>query len=103
MARYWSLSLTHPTLGYYTSRNAFSKKGDFTTSPEISSLFGEIVGVWIVQYLQNNLKHKSDGVAGVPFRLIEMGGGRGLLMADILRVLSTFNITPQCLSMIEAS
>lgn len=40
LARYWSLALSHPEYGYYSSRHAFSKEGDFTTSPEISPLFG---------------------------------------------------------------
>jgi len=91
LARYWSLALTHPTNGYYTSRNAFSQKGDFTTSPEISPLFGEMIGVWIVHFLQSKLNKKyNDGTVNVPYRLVEMGGGRGMLMADILRVLGNF-------------
>lgn len=104
MHRYWSLALTHPTHGYYTSRNAFSKKGDFTTSPEISPLFGEMIGIWIVHFLQDKLNKKAgDGTANVPFRLLELGGGRGLLVADILRTLNNFGAVPKCISMIEAS
>lgn len=104
LSKYWSLALTHPTLGYYTSRNAFSKKGDFTTSPEISQLFGEMIGVWIVHFLQTKLNSKhSSGTANAPYRLVELGGGRGLLMADLLRTLNNFQAVPQCISMIEAS
>jgi NADH dehydrogenase [ubiquinone] 1 alpha subcomplex assembly factor 7 len=41
-------ALSHPTLGYYTQRTVFGSAGDFVTSPEISQLFGELVGVWYV-------------------------------------------------------
>lgn len=50
--RYWKLALTDPQMGYYANRNVFSKEGDFTTSPEISPLFGEMFGVWIVYFLK---------------------------------------------------
>lgn len=50
--RYWQMALTDPQDGYYASSNVFSKEGDFTTSPEISSLFGEMFGVWIAYFLK---------------------------------------------------
>lgn len=78
LARYWSLCLTHPELGYYSQRNAFSTKGDFTTSPEISPLFGEMIAAWILFFIQSKLVPKAeagkqtqtDMLTMVPFRLI---------------------------------
>lgn len=76
--------LTSPDGGYYTSkaegRDQFGKKGDFVTSPEISQVFGELVGLWIVAEWMAQGK-KSRGV-----HIIEVGPGRGTLMNDMLRV-----------------
>ncbi|KAL8630614.1 hypothetical protein Q9189_003704 [Teloschistes chrysophthalmus] len=80
--------LTSPEGGYYTTkregRDQFGKKGDFVTSPEISQVFGELLGIWLVAewMLQGR---KKDGV-----EIIEVGPGRGTLMDDILRTISTF-------------
>ncbi len=67
-------ALTH----YYKTRDPLGVDGDFTTAPEISQLFGEIIGVWAVQQWIK---------LGSPpsFNLIEIGPGRGTLMADLLR------------------
>jgi len=76
--------LTSPDGGYYTSleegRDQFGQKGDFITSPEISQVFGELVGLWIVAEWISQGK-KSSGV-----NIIEAGPGRGTLMNDLLRV-----------------
>lgn len=76
--------LTNPEAGYYTTkslnRDQFGQKGDFITSPEISQVFGELVGLWIVAEWMSQGK-KSSGV-----ELIEFGPGRGTLMDDVLRV-----------------
>ncbi|MCF6272362.1 MAG: SAM-dependent methyltransferase [Rhodobacteraceae bacterium] len=77
--RYMQLCLSHPEYGYYTQSQPFGKEGDFTTSPEISQMFGELVGLWLVQ------QWLTLG-APSPFALCELGPGRGTLMADILRV-----------------
>jgi NADH dehydrogenase [ubiquinone] 1 alpha subcomplex assembly factor 7 len=77
--RYMALCLGHPTLGYYMSRDPFGASGDFTTAPEISQLFGEMIGVWCVNTWMS-LGQPS------PFALVELGPGRGTLMADLLRV-----------------
>jgi NADH dehydrogenase [ubiquinone] 1 alpha subcomplex assembly factor 7 len=63
---------------YYHNKDPFGVDGDFTTAPEISQLFGEIIGIWAVQKWMN---------MGSPeqFNLIEIGPGRGTLMADLLR------------------
>ncbi|GLQ27608.1 class I SAM-dependent methyltransferase [Sulfitobacter pacificus] len=70
--------LLHPTLGYYTTRDPFGTDGDFTTAPEISQMFGELIGLCIAQ------TWLSQG-APAPFTLAELGPGRGTLMADALR------------------
>lgn len=73
--------LTSPEGGYYTSRtDVFGKHGDFVTSPEISQVFGELVGIWtIAEWMAQG--RKRDGV-----QLMEVGPGKGTLMDDMLRV-----------------
>ena len=77
--RYMELCLSHPEYGYYMSHQPFGKSGDFTTSPEISQMFGELIGLWLVHMWQELGEPN-------PFALVELGPGRGTLMADILRV-----------------
>ena len=56
LARFMELALMHPQYGYYSTKDKiFNKGGDFTTSPEISQMFGESLGIWMVQALQNNM------------------------------------------------
>lgn len=79
------MCLTSDTGGYYTGaiedgRDQFGLKGDFVTSPEISQVFGELIGVWFVAEWISQGKPKK----GV--ELIEVGPGRGTLMDDMLRV-----------------
>ncbi|GAA5893119.1 class I SAM-dependent methyltransferase [Sporobolomyces salmoneus] len=82
--RFMALCLNHPTLGYYTTRTVFGKEGDFITSPEISQVFGELLGIWYVtQWLQQGAPKK--------VRVVELGPGRGTLLADVLR---TFKSLP---------
>ncbi|MCA0432721.1 MAG: SAM-dependent methyltransferase [Proteobacteria bacterium] len=78
--RYMALCLGHPEHGYYMTRDPFGRAGDFTTAPEISQVFGELIGVWCmnVWHLLQKPRH---------FALVELGPGRGTLMADVLRVL----------------
>ena len=49
VAGYMALALGHPQYGYYHSQNPFGAQGDFITAPEISQMFGELLGVWCVQ------------------------------------------------------
>lgn len=76
--RYMALCLGHPVHGYYMSRDPFGPAGDFTTAPEISQIFGELIGVWCVN------AWVSMG-SPLKFALVELGPGRGTLMADLLR------------------
>jgi len=78
MAQYMNVCLAHPDYGYYTTRDPFGENGDFITAPEISQMFGEMIGLWLAQTWM------SMGTPN-PVHLVEMGPGRGTLMADILR------------------
>ncbi len=75
---YMALCLAHPEHGYYMRRDPLGAAGDFTTAPEISQMFGEMIGLWLAE-----VWHGLGRPA--PFRLVELGPGRGTLMADILR------------------
>lgn len=75
---YMALCLFDPDGGYYTTREPFGAEGDFITAPEVSQMFGEIVGAWLVHAWHEIGKPS-------PFVLAEMGPGRGTLMRDILR------------------
>ncbi|KAF8212501.1 S-adenosyl-L-methionine-dependent methyltransferase [Mycena galopus ATCC 62051] len=79
---YMQMCLAHPTQGYYMNPKnpIFGAKGDFVTSPEISSVFGELLGVWFMSQWSQSL----------PIRIVELGPGRGTLVQDILRVASQF-------------
>jgi len=78
IADYMEACLGDPEFGYYATRDPLGEKGDFTTAPEISQIFGELIGLWCVVVWQE---------MGTPasVRLIELGPGRGTLMADVLR------------------
>jgi SAM-dependent MidA family methyltransferase len=84
--RYMALCLGHPRHGYYMTRDPFGRGGDFTTAPEISQMFGELLGLWVAEVWN---------AMGRPPRLalVELGPGRGTLMADALRAL---RIVPGC-------
>ncbi|WEK05202.1 MAG: SAM-dependent methyltransferase [Candidatus Devosia phytovorans] len=79
IASYMGLCLTHPSKGYYKIADPLGSKGDFVTAPEISQMFGELVGFFVVNLWQQMGSPKE-------FSLLELGPGRGTLMADMLRV-----------------
>lgn len=91
VAQYMQEILTNPRQGYYMSKDVFGVSGDFTTSPEVSQMFGECIGIWI---LMEWMKMGSPK----PVHLVEFGPGRGTLMCDILRTLA--KLTPDCVSSI---
>ncbi len=78
VAEYMRLCLTHPEHGYYVTRDPLGSAGDFITAPEISQMFGELIGLWAAAVWRQ---------MGAPenVRLIELGPGRGTLMLDALR------------------
>jgi NADH dehydrogenase [ubiquinone] 1 alpha subcomplex assembly factor 7 len=78
IANFMAEALGHPTYGYYITRDPLGAGGDFTTAPEISQMFGEMVGIWLADCW---LRLGSPN----PVTLVELGPGRGTLMADALR------------------
>jgi SAM-dependent MidA family methyltransferase len=78
VADYMSECLLHPDYGYYTTAPAIGAEGDFITAPEISQMFGELLGLVLVQSWLDQGRPQ-------PFTLAELGPGRGTLMADMLR------------------
>ncbi len=98
VAEYMSACLLDPEFGYYNRREPFGVKGDFTTSPEISQMFGELVGLWCFEQWR---RCGSPGDAIV----LELGPGRGTLMADALRAIESATGEPQpfAVFLLEAS
>jgi NADH dehydrogenase [ubiquinone] 1 alpha subcomplex assembly factor 7 len=78
--RYMQLCLTHPEHGYYVSRDPLGREGDFITAPEVSQMFGELLGLWAASVWK---------AIGAPqqLHLVEIGPGRGTMMVDALRAL----------------
>uniref|UniRef100_A0A804QTJ8 Protein arginine methyltransferase NDUFAF7 n=1 Tax=Zea mays TaxID=4577 RepID=A0A804QTJ8_MAIZE len=78
IAEYMEEVLTNPQSGFYINRDVFGESGDFITSPEVSQMFGEMIGVWAMCLWEQ---------MGKPAKvnLIELGPGRGTLLADLLR------------------
>lgn len=98
VAEYMTLCLLDPVDGYYPTRDPLGSDGDFITAPEISQMFGECLGLWVVQSWHD---------LGQPtrFNLVELGPGRGVMMADILKAVA---LEPGCLAatqvtLVEAS
>jgi len=75
---YMALALNDPDCGYYRTRNPLGRQGDFITAPEISQVFGELIGLWAVDFWQNS------GQAEL-IHFVELGPGRGTLTRDALR------------------
>jgi SAM-dependent MidA family methyltransferase len=80
VAQYMTLCLTHPQHGYYVTRDPFGAKGDFVTAPEISQMFGELIGLWCAATWK---------AMGSPeqVQLVELGPGRVTMMHDALRAM----------------
>lgn len=80
VADWMALCLSDPEHGYYMAREPFGAEGDFITAPDVSQMFGELIGAWLID------AHERIG-APAAFDLVELGPGRGTLMADIWRTL----------------
>ena len=80
VADYMATALGHPEWGYYRTRDPLGAGGDFITAPEISQAFGEVLGLWAAQLWLDM------GCPDDP-EILELGPGRGTLMADALRAL----------------
>ncbi|MDD3028975.1 MAG: SAM-dependent methyltransferase [Alphaproteobacteria bacterium] len=78
VAAYMEIALQHPEHGYYRTREPLGRTGDFITAPEISQMFGEMIGVWCAEAW-----HRLGDPS--PFALVELGPGHGTMMQDILR------------------
>ena len=78
IAQYMALALHDAEGGYYATRDPFGAAGDFITAPEVSQMFGEMLGLWCVQLWHDQGRPKNP-------LLVELGPGRGTLMADVLR------------------
>jgi SAM-dependent MidA family methyltransferase len=81
VAQYMTICLSDPDAGYYTTREPFGRGGDFITAPEVSQMFGELIGATLLSAYE---------AIGSPdqFELVELGPGRGTLMSDLLRMLA---------------
>jgi NADH dehydrogenase [ubiquinone] 1 alpha subcomplex assembly factor 7 len=91
IAQFMTIALHDPQNGYYATRDPFGRQGDFITAPEISQMFGELLGLWIAQCWHDQRKPEA--------RLIELGPGRGTLMRDALRVIQ--QLMPEFLTKVE--
>ncbi len=96
LADYMRIALTDPEHGYYMASPALGAEGDFTTAPEISQMFGELIGLWIVDTWMQ-MRQPQDTV------LVELGPGRGTLMADAQRAIEAASDMPINLHLVEAS
>jgi SAM-dependent MidA family methyltransferase len=82
VADFMALCLSDPEHGYYRRADAIGRGGDFITAPEISQMFGELIGLWAATVW--------DAIGRPdPVRLVEFGPGRGTLMADALRAIAS--------------
>jgi SAM-dependent MidA family methyltransferase len=98
IAAFWAQALFDPQFGYYTTKEPFGSSGDFITAPEISQMFGEMLASWWVATVQTN------AISNIA--LVEIGPGRGTLMADMLRTISQIDSKMRgsiAVHMVEAS
>jgi len=80
VSQYMHLCNSHPQLGYYATGNPVGKDGDFITAPEVSQMFGELIGLWCLQAWQR-LKCPD------PVQIVELGPGRATMISDVVRAI----------------
>ena len=92
IATYMELCLHHPAHGYYRRGRPIGAAGDFVTAPEVSQMFGELIGLWCAAVWQS---------MGQPrrVRLVELGPGRGTLLVDALRAVRTVPAFPDAIDL----
>ncbi|XP_024540919.1 protein arginine methyltransferase NDUFAF7, mitochondrial [Selaginella moellendorffii] len=91
VAEYMEEVLTNPSAGYYLHQEVFGAAGSFITSPDVSQMFGEMIGIWSVSLWEQMGKPRK-------LQLVELGPGRGTLMQDLLRSTLTFKDFSKALS-----
>ncbi len=98
VSRYMQMCLTYPQYGYYLKRDPLGRDGDFITAPEVSQMFGELIGLWAAS-VWNAMGMPEDVM------FIELGPGRGTMMADALRAIRILPAFHQAISvhLVEAS
>ena len=98
VAVYMAMALHDPEGGYYARPDLIGGSGDFTTAPEISQIFGELIGLWCAELWDRMGRPE-------PVILAELGPGRGVLMADLLRAANSVPVFRRALRvfLVEAS
>ncbi|MFQ3354603.1 MAG: NADH dehydrogenase [ubiquinone] 1 alpha subcomplex assembly factor 7 [Paracoccaceae bacterium] len=96
IAQYMEMCLMHPSYGYYKKNNPLGKLGDFITAPEISQMFGELIGLFFADYWHDNPSFEDAYI-------VELGPGRGTLMADIMRVTKNTKNFPKKIFFLESN
>ena len=86
ISRFMEISLTDPEEGYYIKQKPLGKAGVFITAPDITQIFGEVIGAWAIDII-NKVNSKSS------FQIVDLGGGRGTLLSDNKRVNSDNSIS----------
>jgi len=89
LAHYMGEANTH----YYASRDPLGADGDFTTAPEISQMFGEMIGIWLADMILRNGKNSNTSDTRPAF--VELGPGRGTLARDAMRTMLQFDVAPE--------
>ncbi|EJW75432.1 hypothetical protein WUBG_13659 [Wuchereria bancrofti] len=98
VAEYMRLTASSPIGGYYSRHGSkiFGEKGDFITAPELTQMFGELIGIWCYYELINT-GHNEE------WQLVENGPGTGQLMSDIARTLRRLKVTKGSIHLVETS
>ena len=95
VAAYMDLCLNDPDHGYYATRRPIGAAGDFTTAPEVSQMFGELIAMWAAAVWQASGRP--------PVALVEIGPGRGTLMRDMARAVTSVSGFAPALHLVETS
>ncbi|MBX9804694.1 MAG: SAM-dependent methyltransferase [Alphaproteobacteria bacterium] len=89
-------ALYDPLDGYYGKKVPIGRSGDYITAPEMTQVFGEVIALWLIDLWQ-------QAGSPSPFHLVEIGPGRGTMMADILRTIVSLKIPLPNVHLVEVS